>query len=147
MRVLIISDLEGVNGVLNFDDWCTPAGFRNEAGCRFLTEEVNAAVAGFSLFTDISYEDWRRFFALNVDAAFLLTKELLPTEILQFIPELKEQKQQGNEKTVIPLPESLYNFYIKQKEQTLQLLATMKYQHPDNSALNNLFVKLVKKSY
>ena len=38
----------------------------------------NAAVAGFSLFTDISYEDWRRFFALNVDAAFLLTKELLP---------------------------------------------------------------------
>lgn len=47
MRVLIISDLEGVNGVLNFDDWCTPAGFRNEAGCRFLTEEVNAAVAGF----------------------------------------------------------------------------------------------------
>ena len=77
----------------------------------------------------------------------LLTKELLPTEILQFIPELKEQKQQGNEKTVIPLPESLYNFYIEQKEQTLQLLATMKYQHPNNSALNDLFIKLVKKSY
>ena len=47
MHVLIITDLEGVNGVLNFPDWCTPAGFRNEIGCRFLTEEVNAAVAGF----------------------------------------------------------------------------------------------------
>jgi len=38
----------------------------------------NAACAGFSLFTDISYAEWRHFFALNVDAAFLLTKELLP---------------------------------------------------------------------
>ena len=47
MRVLIITDLEGVNGVLNFPDWCTPSGRRNEVGCRFLTEEVNAAVAGF----------------------------------------------------------------------------------------------------
>ena len=47
MRVLIVTDLEGVNGVLNFSDWCTPEGLRNEAGCRFLTEEVNAAVKGF----------------------------------------------------------------------------------------------------
>ena len=44
MRVLVITDLEGVNGVLNFRDWCVPEGRRNEAGCRFLTEEVNAAV-------------------------------------------------------------------------------------------------------
>ena len=42
MKVLIVTDLEGVNGVLNFDDWCVPEGRRNEAGCRFLTEEVNA---------------------------------------------------------------------------------------------------------
>lgn len=47
MRVLIVTDLEGVNGVLNFPDWCTPEGQRNEVGCRFLTEEVNAAVKGF----------------------------------------------------------------------------------------------------
>ena len=47
MRVPIVTDLEGVNGVLNFSDWCTPEGLRNEAGCRFLTEEVNAAVKGF----------------------------------------------------------------------------------------------------
>ena len=46
MKVLIITDLEGVNGVLNFPDWCVPEGRRNEVGCRFLTEEVNAAVAG-----------------------------------------------------------------------------------------------------
>lgn len=47
MKVVIITDLEGVNGVLNFPDWCTPDGRRNEQGCRFLTEETNAAVAGF----------------------------------------------------------------------------------------------------
>ncbi len=46
-RLLIITDLEGVNGVLNFEDWCVPEGKRNEAGCRFLTEEVNAALDGF----------------------------------------------------------------------------------------------------
>ena len=46
-RVYICTDLEGVGGVVNFTDWCTPDGYRNEAGCRFLTEEVNAAVDGF----------------------------------------------------------------------------------------------------
>lgn len=47
MRIFIITDLEGVNGVLNFDDWCVPSGLRNETACRFLTTEVNAAVDGF----------------------------------------------------------------------------------------------------
>lgn len=47
MRVFIISDMEGVNGVLNLYDWCVPEGFRNAVGCRLLTEEVNAAVSGF----------------------------------------------------------------------------------------------------
>ena len=47
MRVFIISDMEGVNGVLNLYDWCVPTGSRNAAGCRLLTEEVNAAVSGF----------------------------------------------------------------------------------------------------
>ena len=47
MKVFIITDLEGVNGVLNFPDWCVPEGRRNETACRFLTEEVNAAVEGF----------------------------------------------------------------------------------------------------
>ena len=47
MRVYIITDLEGVNGVLNFNDWCIPEGKRNETACCFLTEEVNAAAEGF----------------------------------------------------------------------------------------------------
>jgi len=47
MRIFIISDLEGVNGVLNFNDWCIPSGKRNEIGCNFLTEEVNAVADGF----------------------------------------------------------------------------------------------------
>jgi D-aminopeptidase len=47
MKILIITDLEGVNGVLNFSDWCVPEGNRNEISCRFLTEEVNTAIKGF----------------------------------------------------------------------------------------------------
>ena len=47
MRIYIITDLEGVNGVLNFNDWCVPEGSRNEVACKFLTEEVNATVDGF----------------------------------------------------------------------------------------------------
>lgn len=43
----MVTDLEGVGGVLNFSDWCVPEGRRNECGCRFLTEEVNAVAAGF----------------------------------------------------------------------------------------------------
>ena len=74
----------------------------------------------------------------------LLIPELLPAEILQLIPELKTQKQQVNEKAVMPLPENLYNFYIGQKEQTLQQLAGMKYQHPDNSELNQLLQKYAR---
>ena len=75
----------------------------------------------------------------------LLIPELLPNEISQLIPELKKQKQQVNEKAVIPLPEKLYNFYIEQKEQILQQLAEMKYLHPDNLDLNLLLQKYAKK--
>ena len=45
--IFIVTDLEGVGGVLNFPDWCVTEGHRNECGCRFLTEEVNAVAAGF----------------------------------------------------------------------------------------------------
>ena len=47
MRLFIISDMEGVGGVLNLYDWCVPNGSRNAVGCKLLTEEVNAAVNGF----------------------------------------------------------------------------------------------------
>ena len=74
----------------------------------------------------------------------LLIPELMPDEILQLIPELKKQKQQVNEKAVMPLPGKLYKFYIEQKEQTLQQLAGIKYQHPDNSELNQLLQKYAR---
>lgn len=37
----------------------------------------NAAVSSFSIFTDLSYEDWRAIFSTNVDGAFLYTKRTL----------------------------------------------------------------------
>ena len=38
----------------------------------------NAGVASFSLFSDISLEDWNNMFAVNVTGAFLYTKAVLP---------------------------------------------------------------------
>lgn len=43
MKIMIITDMEGCAGILNVDDWSR----YYEKGKRFLTEEVNAAVAGF----------------------------------------------------------------------------------------------------
>ena len=37
----------------------------------------NAAVSSFSLFTDITAQEWRDMFAVNVDGAFLYTREAL----------------------------------------------------------------------
>lgn len=37
----------------------------------------NAAVSSFSLFRDISYEDWKSIFAVNLDGAFLYSKRVL----------------------------------------------------------------------
>lgn len=47
MRILIITDIEGANGIQFFDGWCHPSGAYYKQGCRFLTEEVNAVAAGF----------------------------------------------------------------------------------------------------
>jgi D-amino peptidase len=47
MRIYLMTDLEGVAGVLNFEDWCAPDSRYYEMAKRFLTEEVNAAVDGF----------------------------------------------------------------------------------------------------
>ncbi|MBO7305019.1 MAG: 3-oxoacyl-ACP reductase FabG [Clostridia bacterium] len=37
----------------------------------------NAAVSAFSLFTDISLEEWRRVLSINLDGAFLYTRAVL----------------------------------------------------------------------
>ena len=47
MKIMIMTDMEGVAGVLNHDDWVLPAGRFYDKGMRLLTEEVNAAVQGF----------------------------------------------------------------------------------------------------
>jgi len=47
MKILIVTDMEGCAGVLNHDDWVMPAGRYYEKGQRILTEETNAAIAGF----------------------------------------------------------------------------------------------------
>jgi D-amino peptidase len=46
MKIMIMTDMEGVAGVLNHDDWVLPDGRFYAQGVRLLTEEVNAAVAG-----------------------------------------------------------------------------------------------------
>ena len=47
MKVYIMTDLEGVAGVLDADDWIFPASRYYEEAKRLLTAEVNAAVKGF----------------------------------------------------------------------------------------------------
>lgn len=47
MRIYLVTDLEGVCGVMNFRDWCTPESRYYEEAKRLLTAEVNAAVDGF----------------------------------------------------------------------------------------------------
>lgn len=46
MKLFIMTDMEGVAGILNFQEWCVPGGVYYEKGKRFLTEEVNACVDG-----------------------------------------------------------------------------------------------------
>ena len=38
----------------------------------------NAAVSSFSLFTDLTLDDWRKTFSVNLDGAFLYSREVLP---------------------------------------------------------------------
>ena len=47
MRIFVMTDLEGVAGVINFEDWCMPPCRYYETAKEFLTREVNAAVEGF----------------------------------------------------------------------------------------------------
>jgi D-amino peptidase len=47
MKILLSTDMEGCAGILNHDDWVIPQGRFYLQGRRILTEETNAAVAGF----------------------------------------------------------------------------------------------------
>ncbi len=46
MRVMLMTDLEGVAGVRCADGWLTPGDRFYTVGCRLLTEEINAVVDG-----------------------------------------------------------------------------------------------------
>jgi len=47
MKILLMTDMEGVAGIINSDDWVLPGARYFEEGKRLLTMEVNAAVEGF----------------------------------------------------------------------------------------------------
>ena len=47
MRLVMVTDMEGVAGVNNFHDWVFPGGLWYDVGRQLLTEEVNAAIRGF----------------------------------------------------------------------------------------------------
>lgn len=47
MKLMLMTDLEGVAGVKNSTDWCHPDSRHYATACRLLTQEVNAAVDGF----------------------------------------------------------------------------------------------------
>ncbi len=47
VRIFIVTDMEGCAGILNHDDWVVPSGRYYDLGRRFLTDETNAAIAGF----------------------------------------------------------------------------------------------------
>ena len=46
MKIAIMTDMEGVAGVINFKDWVEPQGRYYDLGKMLLTEEVNAAIRG-----------------------------------------------------------------------------------------------------
>ena len=53
---------------------------------KFGTVDVlinNAALSSFSLFTDLTLDDWHKIFAVNVDGAFLYCRELIPHMVSQ----------------------------------------------------------------
>ena len=47
MKIFLMTDMEGVAGVLNFRDWVFPDGRYYDRGKRLLTLEVNAVIDGF----------------------------------------------------------------------------------------------------
>ena len=55
-RLFIMTDLEGVAGVISGKDYLYPTGRYYETARRLLTEEVNAAIAGFAA---AGFDDFR----------------------------------------------------------------------------------------
>jgi D-aminopeptidase len=69
MKLYVMTDLEGVAGVINVADYLGPTGRYHEVGKRLLTAEVNAAVRGFIAggFDDIVVADGHGSGAVNIE--------------------------------------------------------------------------------
>ncbi len=69
MKLFIMTDLEGVAGVINGADWLYPTGRYYETARRFLTEEVNAAIRAFAEngFAEILVADGHGAGAVNLE--------------------------------------------------------------------------------
>lgn len=67
MKLFIMTDIEGVCGVVNFDDWAVPGARYYEEGKKLLTLEVNAAIDGFFAAgaTEIVVADGHGYGAIN----------------------------------------------------------------------------------
>ncbi|MEF3311079.1 M55 family metallopeptidase [Paenibacillus sp. GYB004] len=48
MKMIIMTDMEGVAGIVNHDHWVVPGGTYYEDGKKLLTLETNAAIEGFA---------------------------------------------------------------------------------------------------
>lgn len=69
MKVYLMTDIEGVAGVMNSTDWIYPDSKYYEKGKEFLTKEVNAAIDGFFAAgaTEIVVQDGHGDGAINID--------------------------------------------------------------------------------
>ena len=54
MKMFVETDMEGVAGIINVEDYLSPSGRYHEKARRLVTEEVNAAVRGFA---DAGFDD------------------------------------------------------------------------------------------
>lgn len=68
MKIFIMSDLEGVAGVINGQDYLTPQGRYHEIARELLTQELNAAIQGFADggFTEFLVADGHGAGAVNI---------------------------------------------------------------------------------
>ncbi len=69
MKLFLMTDLEGVAGVINGRDYLTPEGRYHETARRLLTDEVNAAIDGFASegFTDFLVADGHGAGAIDIE--------------------------------------------------------------------------------
>jgi D-amino peptidase len=68
-RIYIMTDMEGVAGVRDAEQWCEPQGRYYDVGRKLLTKEVNAAIEGFCAggATDIVVSDGHGAGAVDIE--------------------------------------------------------------------------------